>query len=304
MSEVSTEITEEILQVSSARFTSQEKYLALAGSILSLAAFWLSGAIFRIPTYHGFSASLVQQPTLITTLTVTAIVYAACVVISGLITRSIAFDGGVFCACIGLCALSIRGGPMRYTLFETPIASVWTKLIVELVILATFLAGGTIIQLALLRKRLIYSDDHRHVVTELRRSVDQRCFALLANVIVTAALMMLLAQTDRKAQVIGALLISSYLGTLAAYYLVPTRPSAWYWSAPIIVGILGYITQSLGNGSAWQIGQVRGTFAALARPLPLEYAGAGVASAIVGYWMSRRWQHEREISAATTPGSD
>jgi hypothetical protein len=37
----------------------------------------------------------------------------------------------------------------------------------------------------------------------------------------------------------------------------------------------------------------------LARPLPLDYAGSGVAGSIVGYWVSRRWQHEREVSTVT-----
>jgi hypothetical protein len=37
----------------------------------------------------------------------------------------------------------------------------------------------------------------------------------------------------------------------------------------------------------WQIGQAG---VPLARALPLDYASAGPAGAILGYWMSRRWQ--------------
>ena len=143
---------------------------------------------------------------------------------------------------------------------------------------------------------LLHHDEHRHVVAEIRESIDQRLLALAINVIIVTLLMMLLAATDRKVQVLAAVAISSFLGTLAAYFVVPTRPSFWFWSAPIVVGVVGYALQYLGNPAGWQIGEVHGTFAALARPLPLDYASTGVAASIVGYWMSRRWQHEREIS--------
>jgi hypothetical protein len=39
---------------------------------------------------------------------------------------------------------------------------------------------------------------------------------------------------------------------------------------------------------------MRGPFAGLVRPLPLDYASAGPAGAILGHWMSRKWQKERE----------
>jgi hypothetical protein len=63
------------------------------------------------------------------------------------------------------------------------------------------------------------------------------------------------------------------------------------------VGAIGYLLQYFGQAPGWQIGEIHGTFAGLARPLPLDYAGAGVASSIVSYWISRRWQHEREVAS-------
>jgi hypothetical protein len=289
----------EISQETSARFSRLEKYLAAIGAVLCGAAFFAAGKVFRIPADAHFSASLVQQPSTLVTILVIAIVFGVSVIIGTLVAGRVGFDAGIFCASAGLCALSARGGAMRYTLFDDPHANVWIKLILDLLILAAILAGGTLIERLLHRFGLLHLDEHRHVVTEIRESFDQRAIALAANVLVTAALMMLFTTSDRKAQVIAAIAISSFLGTLAAYYIVPTKPSYWYWSAPLLVGLIGYLLQSFGSSDGWQIGEVRGTFAALARPLPLDYAGAGVASSIIGYWMSRRWQHEREINDLT-----
>jgi len=36
----------------------------------------------------------------------------------------------------------------------------------------------------------------------------------------------------------------------------------------------------------------------LARPTPLDYAGAGTVGSLIGYWMSRRWQQHRDDEAA------
>ena len=43
-----------------------------------------------------------------------------------------------------------------------------------------------------------------------------------------------------------------------------------------------------------------GILPALARPLPLDYATAGTAGALMGYWTSRKWQHEHEAEPHTT----
>jgi hypothetical protein len=291
--------SEELLNESSAPFNRREKYLTALGAVLCFGIFWLAGKEFRIPTETRFSASLFQQPTLLTTVIVIAIVYGACVALSSSIAGMIGFDAGVFCASAGFCALSTRGGPIRFTLMESPTRQVWLMLSAEVVTLSLIIAAGTLIQRLLLTKGLLHDDDHRHVVNEVRRSIDQRLLALLCNVIVTALCMMLLAESDRKAQVILAVAISSFLGTITAYYFIPTRPSAWYWAAPILVGVIGYGFQYFGNADGWQIGEVRGALAGLARPLPIDYAGAGVAGSVYGYWLSRRWQHQREISTVT-----
>jgi hypothetical protein len=291
----------DLIGASSGRFNPREKYLLLIGSLICFSSFWLTGKIFRIPSDPHFSAAILEQSTVISTLLITALLFAICVVIGSLIAGVVGFDAGVCCACVGLCAFSARGGAIRYTLFDDPTSGLWLRLTLELALLAGILAMGTALQQVLCQRGLVHGDDHRHVVTELHESVNQRLLALVTNVIVMSVFMVLIAASDRKVQVVGAVAISSFLGTLAAYYLVPTKPSANFWVAPILVGIIGYMLQYFGSPAGWQIGEVRGTFAALARPLPLDYVGAGGASSIIAYWMSRRWQHEREISTVAGP---
>lgn len=298
MSDVPVEASE-LREESSARFTRREQAFAIFGALFSFALLWVAGQQFKIPTERHFSASLFQQPTIFTTILVIGIVYVACVVIGSFIAGMIGFDAGLFCASVGLCALSARGGPTRYSLMESPTPATWLILIAEVLTLGLIVGCGMLIQDLLLRKGLLHDDDHRHIVNEVHQSLDQRLLALLIAVIVISVCLMLLAPTDRKAQVVIAVALSSFFGTLAAYYVVPTKPSGWYWAAPIVVGVIGYGLQYIGKPGGWEIGELRGALAALARPLPLDYAGSGVAGSIVGYWVSRRWQHEREVSTVT-----
>src|SRR5690349_22473609 len=215
--------------MSAAHFNRKEKYLAVIGAMLSFGGFWLAGKVFRIPMETHFSASLLEQPTIVSSLLITAIVFAASVAVGCLVAGVNGFDAGAFCASAGVCALSARGGPMRYTLFEHPTAGVWLILILELALLAASIYGGVRIQHLFYRMGLLHHDDHRHVVTEVHESIDQKILALVTNVVVMGVLMMLFAATDRRVQVLGAVVVCSFLGTLSAYQMVPTKPSIWYW---------------------------------------------------------------------------
>src|SRR4051812_38241512 len=111
-------VADKVIEEARARFSTREKALAFAGCVVTFGFCWLSGNIFHIPAYLHYSAAMVQQQALLASLLVTLIIYCGSVLISGLIARIVGFDAGVFCASVGLCALSIRGGGMRYTLFE------------------------------------------------------------------------------------------------------------------------------------------------------------------------------------------
>src|SRR5206468_7294590 len=110
----------------------------------------------------------------------------------------------------------------------------------------------------------------------------QGAMALAGQVILMIFLMLLLAQTDRKAQVVWAVGISSLLSALAAHSLFPARPSIWFWTAPFVVGSIGYMLAWFGR-TILPNGDVDGILPALARPLPLNYATTGTAKALMGY---------------------
>jgi hypothetical protein len=108
--------------------------------------------------------------------------------------------------------------------------------------------------------------------------------------LVLIILMMLFARTDAKKQIIPVIGAGSFIATLLAYHFSPTRGGVWYWAGPLVVGVVGYGYAFVSPG-AWFLGIPPQS---LASAIPLDYAGPGVAGAIVGYWTSRRWQRTHE----------
>src|SRR5439155_20689041 len=114
-----------------------------------------------------------------------------------------------------------------------------------------------------------------------------------SGVLIAGAIMLIFCQSDRKLQVMVTVWLASLAGAAGAYYLTPASPSRWFWSIPLICGLLGYIGTYFQDSGGWVIGEPRGFFAPLARPLPIDYAGAGAAGALAGYWLSRWWHLRR-----------
>jgi hypothetical protein len=100
-------------------------------------------------------------------------------------------------------------------------------------------------------------------------------------------------------QVIAAAFIGSFAGSAAAHSIFATGPRSWYWLPPLVLGAVSYALAGMSPPAGIDIADPRGPFIGLVRPLPLDYASAGVAGAVMGHWMSRRWQKEREATANT-----
>ena len=88
------------------------RLLLLTGSVLSLVAFYEIGKLFNIPWFDQHEDSLLQHPHPVTAVALTAITFWVCTAVCTLIVRSVRANGGVFCAAVGMTALSLRGGPM------------------------------------------------------------------------------------------------------------------------------------------------------------------------------------------------
>ncbi len=102
--------------------------------------------------------------------------------------------------------------------------------------------------------------------------------ALFAQCIAMAAIELLLVQTDAKKQVLASVFIAGLGGTMIAEsYFADRRTGAMVLVGPVVVGVIGYLAVMLTapNWSASNRLIDDLTFAALARPLPLDYAMPG-----------------------------
>jgi hypothetical protein len=107
---------------------------------------------------------------------------------------------------------------------------------------------------------------------------------LLAQFVVTGALLLLLCPTDAKKQVLVGVFVACFGGAAVAENVVPDRQAAtWFWVSPLAIGVLGYLLAFM-NGGDFTTGAATGMLANLAHPVPLDYAGAGVAGTLLGYW--------------------
>ena len=284
--------------------TVRDRVLLTAGSAACVLLFlWLAGA-FGIPAHRHAHGSLLAQPAPVVALLVTLVSLVACVLLAGAVVALVHFDAGLFCAAVGLLAVSVRGGPMRYVLMYSTGPGVFLTLCFELLLLFAFVGIAWVVLRAMRGRGFVVDDVTRDGLHEEDEKPGHHALATLTQAVVMAVVVLFLAQTDEKAQVIAAVAAASLLGTLAAHSLFPVSPSPWYWAGPLLVGLVGYGAAYAGADATWAIGNVAGTFAPLGRPLPLDYAGAGTAGALLGYWTSRRWQFAKEAeaaAAATTP---
>ena len=263
----------------------RNRVLLLCGFIVALVIFWFVGDRFSIPTYKGFGGSVAQPiSSFIVVALTTWIVTAICTIIAG----SVRADAGLCCAALGLMSLSIRGGPIRYALFDAA-PSAFYRLAIELVILFAILGGAQLVVAQMVKLGLAHSEDD---FTPDDQPLDQRLIATAAHACATATLLLLLCRTDHKAQCIASVGVSALLGSLITGMIAPVRPAFWYWIGPMFVGLLGYAWSSF-SPQDLPIGRAGGYFQALARPLPVDYASVGVAGAMLGYWMARAWQRQR-----------
>lgn len=253
--------------------------------------------------------SLAYQPTATADLLLVGFVLFLATGVGAVIGSSVRFDAGLFAAAIGLAALSCRGGSMRYVTQAAGGRAVFLKLTMELIVLGAFLGLCWFGLWLLYRRGRLAGDAARDGLRDQPHALGERLVAVLTQAGVMAVIMLVIARTDEKKQVLAAVWIASFVATLVAYAVSPVRPSVWYWAGPVLVGVAGYAAAYLAWGSTdplvWKSGTGGGALAALARPLPLDYASLGTAGAIAGYWTSRQWQRAKELETqgdAQSPG--
>jgi hypothetical protein len=276
------------------------RFLLIVALAVSAAAFVFASRTFHVPAAPHFDASLLAQRSPFVALGVVAMTLLASVVLSTVIAGTIRFDAGLFCAVLGMTALSIRSGRMGDLLRQSaPTATgpaFFVHLALELVALYALVAVAWSVLWGLHTGGRLQADEFRDGIEDTDEPLPFKLAALLMQAGVMALGVLLLAQTDDKSQVLGAVFISAFVGACCAYYMYPISPSPWLWVGPMIVGVVGYAIAYFATPAGddpWRTGQLTHGLAPLARPIPLDYASAGPAGAILGYWMSRRWHRQR-----------
>ena len=281
----------------------RNRLLLTVAATLACLLFWFAGDWFRIPQHAGYEASLAMQPNPAIDLLLTGVVLCAATAVGTAVAGSIRFDAGLFAGAIGLAALSSRGGPMRVVTQAAAGRGVFLAMAVELLVLGALLGLAWFGLWLLYRRGRLVGDALRDGLQDQPHAPGERLVALLVQVVTMAVLVLLLARTDEKKQVLAAVAVASFAATLVAYAVSPVRPSVWYWAGPVVVGVAGYVAAYGAWNSIPSVSLKSGVggpfLAPLSRPLPLDYASLGTVGAIFGYWTSRQWQRAKELEQET-----
>ena len=263
--------------------------LVVIATALCFLLFWWGGRWLGIPSEPKYQISLLEQPHWGAALLATYIMFLCAVALGTLIAGRSWFFAGLFSATFGLIALSARGGALRYVLFYAadhppgrPIMQrIFLVLLVEQCLL--FLIVGLLWLFFWNR----YDALARAAKPQEKRaeSENSALLGLLAQFLIMCVIVLLLTPTESKKQVLVSLFVAGFTATSLSEYFFPSRKAGgWYWLAPFAVGAIGYLVAYF-NARPWTIGDPSGAFAALARPLPLDYASAAMAGTILGFWI-------------------
>jgi len=215
-----------------------------------------------------------------------------CSLLGTFLAGGVRFDAGLFAATAGLAALSLRGGSIENVIYEGGGASsIYFTLALETAILAALVAGVWAMLLAMGRSPVfgltLLPDASGETSEKPAPTLNDCLSAAFINAMAFAFLMLLLCRSDAKYQCLAAVGMASIISAFGVHNMFSVRPSWIFWYGPLAVGIIGYLIAGCSNCPGIEIGHPVGMFAALARPLPLDYASVGVAGSIMGYWMSR-----------------
>lgn len=271
-------------------FTRNQRWTLVIICVLTyLATSFVFGNVLPIFRTPGFGGSLLVDGNPIISLTATfvwiAIVFAA----SALAGRSVRPDVGLFAAAIALFAIRRTGGVTRDVYLAHPTAGTLQLLALELVALGLMLGALLFATRQLVKRGILRDDAMLDGIRPKPEPLGQKFIATFATFVVIGVIMLTVVKSDERMQVICILAIASIIAAICAVRFIPATPSAFFWLGPIAVGIVGYVVTAFVGTIDLKIGEPAGYCAGLVRGLPLDFASAGVAGAIYGYWIGRGW---------------
>ena len=278
----------------------QSRLFLLAICVGAFALFWWAGGALGLSREHGFNGSLLVSTGWAGNLLVTCVLVFTAVVLGTVIAGFVRPDAGLLAAALGLVALSVRGQPVYGVLHDADgRRGAFLLMALELALLYAFVGAAWWMLFALQRQGRLRPDAVRDGLADVDLPPNAGWGALTTHVLVTAVVVVLVAQSEDKKQVLAAVALGSFAGAFFPYWQHGARPSAWYWTGPLVVGLAGYVLAFMNPPLGADIGRPgypAGFLAALVRPLPLDYAGAGTAGALLGYWMRRRSLRDRQAA--------
>jgi hypothetical protein len=275
-------------------FTTRERFALTVGSLLCIGlTLWLARTL-DVPAAPGRAGALLQQDAAVVAIGVVAVALIAGAALAASFASRVHFEGGLFCACVGLAVVSIRLGSTNFALFAASGRGVYFSFAAELLLLFAMVGIAWFILRLWMRLGWLAAEPQL-AHDEPEPTTEQKLLACAAQAVLMVLLMMIFSQSDVKAQALASVGISCYLAALGACYFIPVRPSLWFLVGPLAVGLFGYVGQYF-TASDWMIGDPSGFFAPLSRPMPIDYASLGCAGALMGYWTAHRW-HEATIAA-------
>lgn len=249
--------------------------------------FLIAGKWVDYPDEPYYRGSLLQPPMNVAALIGAIVLLCICALLGDLIVGRRWFLAGLFIATAALSTWSIRGGTMQAVLLRAQTThagrGIFLTLLLEHLILMAAIAG---LWMLLWAKRAAAIASLPAAEEEAEQDEGRSTgSALLAQIGATLLILLIvLVETSVKKQALVGVFLAGAGGTSLAETFFSTRQTArWYWLAPLIAGVVGYLFAFF-QPTGLEIGHLNGMFAGLARPLPLDYASLGCAGALLGYW--------------------
>lgn len=267
------------------------RILLTIGSVACYALFWWLSRQFDVPDEPGYGVSLLLGQSVFGALVMVLAGLVLAVILGTVIAGRVRYDAGLFCAGLGLMAVTIRGGTLVDVLHDRPMASTYLVLALEAIILWALVAVASWV-IRRLRGIWFLRDPHLPLEIDVDRvdwawTTAHHVVALVMQVVVMGLVVMLLCQSADKAQALVSVFVGAMIGTmLAGNYYAEIRRPAYACAGPAVVAVIGYLWAYFSPGGL-AIGH---TGHALARPLPLDYLSAGSAGAILGAWAGMKHQ--------------
>lgn len=279
--------------------------LVILTAVVSCLIFRAVARAIHVPNEPGFHGVILQSPGMQPGAVVVGLVLLViCTVLGTLVLGRRWFLAGLMTAAAGLANWSVRGGPADYVFFRADTFGqgrfVFVQMIVELILFFAVIGGLWNLLWARHQRLLPALPQADEKDKEGRSTVP----AILAQAALMAVFLLILTATSQKKQVLASVFLSGLAATaIAEAWFADARAARWYWAAPLLVGVLGYV-MGFFQPAGIEIGSIdpdRNLLAPLARVLPLDYASLGCAGVLLGYWMSSPQPDDETEDSAATP---